>query len=165
MPQAYEEGGRIIEEHDQAAAETHLEGSGGAEKVVVRNGFAGAIVGSSEAQVANGGALVIAAGNTMQVNGGGAGALLAGNSLHINGGGGWVLVAGNSIPIQNGGGAVLIASQAEVTRGAVGVLRPGHTTLGEGARVLLNTPQALALGAACGMVFALVGRGLRGRAR
>jgi hypothetical protein len=45
------------------------------------------------------------------------------------------------------------------------VLLAGHTTLGEGARVLLTTPQALVLGAACGLVFALVGRGLRGRGR
>jgi hypothetical protein len=60
---------------------------------------------------------------------------------------------------------VLAAGQAEVKHGVVGVLRAGHTTLGEGARVLLTTPQALALGAACGLVFALVGRGLRGRAR
>ena len=101
----------------------------------------------------------------MQVNGGSAGMLVAGNSLEINGGGGWVLLAGNSIPIQHGGGAVLAAGQAEVKHGVVGVLRAGHTTLGEGARVLLTTPQALALGAVCGLVFALVGRGLRGRAR
>jgi hypothetical protein len=154
-----------MEEHDQAAAQTHLEGSERAEKVAVRNGFAGAIVSSNQAQVAGGGALIIAAGNAMQVNGGGAGALLAGNSLHINGGGGWMLLAGNSIPIQNGGGAVLVASRVQVTRGVVGVLFAGHATLSEGTRVLLNTPQALALGAAFGLVFALVGRGLRRRAR
>ena len=70
-----------------------------------------------------------------------------------------MLVAGNSIPIQHGGGAVLVAGQAEVTRGAVGVLLTRHATLGEGTRVLLNTPQAMALGAAFGFVFALVGRG------
>src|SRR5689334_17330311 len=98
-PRITKKGGWIMEEHDRAAAETHLDGSGHTEKVAVRNGFAGAIVGSNEAQVASGGAPIIAAGNTMQVNGGGAGAMLAGNSLHINGGGGWVLLAGNSIPI------------------------------------------------------------------
>ena len=151
--------------HDQTAEDTHLRGVVRAETVTLRNGFAAAVMGSNEAQVASGGALLIAAGNTMQENGGGAGALLAGNSLEIHGGGGWVLLAGNSIPIQNGGGAVLVAGRAEVKHGVVGVLLAGHTTLGEGARVLLSTPQALALGAACGLVVALVGRGRRGRAR
>jgi hypothetical protein len=150
-----------MEEQDQAAKDTHLQGVVRAEKVTLRSGVAAAMVGSNEAQVAGGGALLIAAGNTMQVNGGGAGALMAGNSLHINGGGGWVLLAGNSISIENGGGAVLGASRAEVQHGVVGVLLAGHTTLGEGARVLLTTPQALALGAACGLVFALIGRGRR----
>jgi hypothetical protein len=154
-----------MEEHDQAAPEGRLQGVVRADQVTVRNGVAAAIVGSNNAEVAGGGALVIAAGNTMQVNGGGAGALMAGNTLEIHGGGGWVLLAGNSIPIQNGGGAVLVAGRAEVKHGVVGVLLAGHTTLGEGARVLLSTPQALALGAACGLVFALVGRGRRARAR
>ena len=152
-------------DHDQTAENPHLRGVVRAEKVMLRSGFAPAMVGSNEAQVASGGALLIAAGNTMQVNSGGAGALVAGNSLHINNGGGWVLVAGNSMTIQNGGDAVLGAGRADVKHRVVGVLLAGHTTLGAGARVLLTTPQALALSAACGLVFALVGRGRRCRTR
>jgi hypothetical protein len=85
--------------------------------------------------------------------------------MTIQGGGGTMLAAGRDLRVQGGGGALLFAGNATLEKSYVNVLISGNVTVGEGGRVLLSTPQALALGAALGAVFALVSSLLRRRKR
>ena len=126
----------------------------------VHSGFS-AIVQGKDVAINGGGALIIAAGQDMRIMGGGGSIIAAGRDMSITSGGGSVLAAGNNISVQNGGGALVLTSNATVSRGFVAVLLSGKVELREGSRVLLGTPQAAALGAAFGLVFALVAR--RGR--
>ena len=101
------------------------------------------------------------AGGDVAVTAGGGAAFVAGGDMTITQGGGQYLVAGGTMRIAQGGGAILVAGQASVERGIVGLLVSGKTTLNQGARVLLTTPQAAALGAALGLVFAMASRWFR----
>lgn len=131
-----------------------------AHHVEVRSGFA-TIVQAQEVSINGGGSIVIGAGQDIKIMGGGGTLIAAGNNISIMSGGGSVLVAGNSISVQNGGGAALITNRATLSRSFVALLLCRKAEMREGSRVLLGTPQAAALGAALGLVFALVSRRAR----
>ncbi len=142
-------------------------------------GLAGVIRAEQDVSLARGGAMVVAAGKDVEMSGGGAGLLASGRDLEIQNGGAWVAVigkdgqisnggaiflnVGGSLDITNGGGVVAVARQASIQNGAVGLLFTGQANLGENSKVILNTPQALALGAAFGTVFAVLSWLLRRR--
>jgi hypothetical protein len=128
--------------------------------VEVRSGFA-PVVQAQEVSIKGGGALVIAAGNDIKIMGGGGTLIGAGNDISIVAGGGSVLKAGNNLSVQSGGGAALIANRATLSNSFVGLMLSRKVEMREGSRVLLGTPQAAALGAALGLIFALVGRWFR----
>ncbi len=89
--------------------------------------------------------------------------MAAGNDLHANNSVGSVWVAGNDLHLQQGGGALLIAGeQVHAEKSTIGVLLSGEpVNLGEGSKILLDTRQAAVLGAAFGIVFALMSYLLR----
>src|SRR5215212_2188757 len=131
-------------------------------EVRLTNGAAGAVIGQDQASVSNGATGVALAGNRLEITNGGGSLFLAGNSIDLQNGGGAAFLAGNSINIRNGGGALLAAGRsAHVERGFIAILLTPHAELQAAVRVLLNTPQALALGAALGLVLAVAGRLLR----
>ena len=59
--------------------------------------------------------------------------------------------------LRNGGGGIIVTNEATVTNGTIGVMIAGRSTLHRGTRVLLNTPQAAALGAAFDLIY-VIGR-------
>lgn len=107
----------------------------------VSNSVAGACVAGKDAQVSNSGAQIIVSGGNMELTNGGAQVMVVGGDLHLNKGGAQVMVAG---------------ADATVNNGFVGMIISQKTVLGEGSRVLLDTPQAIAFGAALGVVSGLV---------
>jgi hypothetical protein len=133
-----------------------------AHHVEVHSGFA-PFVQAQEVTIKGGGALAIAAGNDIEIMGGGGTLIAAGNDISIAAGGGSVLVAGNNLSVQNGGGVALIAKRAVINDSFVALMLCRKAEMRDGSRVLLGTPQAAALGAALGLVFALVGRWSRRR--
>jgi hypothetical protein len=105
----------------------------------------------------------MAVGHDLQLTNGGALALMVGNDL----------VANNSVAVVNnmGGAAQLldcasvVVSSPQVTahRSVIGMLISSNTQLGDDTRVMINTPQAIAIGAAFGAAFALFSLLLRRR--
>jgi hypothetical protein len=145
---------------ESTEVETHTGPAGvlQARSVSLTNGVALALVGQENAQLRQGGAFAVVGGNTMTLTQGGGQLVVAGNTMTINQGGGQLMIAGNSINIEQGGGGIMLAGQATVNRGFIGVLISGATELQEGAKVLLDTRQALMFGAAFGLVFAIARR-------
>jgi hypothetical protein len=125
------------------------------EHIEHRNGLVGTIRGT-EVTMQKGVVGVLAGSNNASHVAGPVGAALAGNRLEVAAAGGAAFLAGNQITLTNGGGALLLAPRARLSRSVVGVLLSSHTELDDQSRVLLGTPQAAALGAALGVVFALV---------
>jgi len=135
-------------------------------------GLAGFIRSEHDASLTRGGALSVAAGQDMELSYGGAGIAAIGrdmtltnggitvgaigHDLQITNGGGTVLTAGGNLDITNGGAMVAAGNQVSLQNSSCGILLTRQAVLGENTRVIFNTPQALALGAAVGTVFALV---------
>lgn len=107
--------------------------------------------------IEQGGAAIIDAAGDVTINQGGALAILAGGNISVTEGGAQFMVAGGDVQLQGGGGGLVFTRQAHVEQGTVGVLISRETTFAEGSKVVLNTPQAVALGAAFGLVFAVMG--------
>ncbi len=104
-----------------------------------------------------GGAGLARAGEDMTVTNAGAGALVAGGDMVIQNGGGQVLVAGGDVELTNGGAQYLIVGDnLTASKSFFGIAIADEMTLNEGSKVLLDTPRAIAFGAAFGAVFALL---------
>jgi hypothetical protein len=88
---------------------------------------------------------------------------IANGGVTIRQGGCGPLIANGDVSIEQGGTQSIIAAGGATLgdRAFVGVVVSPKVTVEEGGKVLLNTPQALALGAAAGVVFALVSRLVR----
>ena len=108
-------------------------------------------------QISNSVALTAQAGNEMQVSDSAVGALVAGGNMQVTNSLGSTLVAGGDVDMENSVSGVVVAGKSgTVNQGAVGILISQQTVLGEGSRVLLDTPQAIAFGAALGAMFGVV---------
>jgi hypothetical protein len=102
-------------------------------------------------------ALAARSGNEMWISRSAANAMVAGKDMQISNSGGSALVAGGNIEVSGGGGGVLVAGKsAIINHGVVGMIFSQETVLGEGSRVLLDRPQAIAFGAALGAAFGTV---------
>ena len=103
---------------------------------------------------------LVAAVGSLTIERGGSGPVVAGGDLSIHFGGcGPMLVAGDVSIDRGGTQSVIAAGGATFGRGAfVGAVLAPKVTVEDGGRVLLGTAQALAFGAAAGLVFALVSR-------
>ena len=114
------------------------------------------ISAEQNAQVSYGGALMINAGHDANITNGGASMINVGGNVQMTNSGAGIMNIGGNVDLTNGAGVVMNTNNATVEDGFVGLLISSQTTLGEGSRVLLNTPQAIAFGAALGAVFALL---------
>ena len=142
------------------------------EQVQFGPGFALKVDAKQDAVVSRAGALVVAAGRDMEMTRAGALLMASGRDTTFANGFSQINVVGHDLSLKHsiagvlkmGGNAEIIhsgvlssASQhASAQHSAIGVILAGKVELGEGNRVVLNTPQAAALGAALGAVFALV---------
>ena len=98
-------------------------------------------------------------GNLSILNGG-CGPVLAGGDVTIRNGGCGPMIIGGDASIENGGTQAVVAAGGATIgpRALVGIVVSPSVTVEEGGRVLMNTGQAMAFGAAAGIVFALVSR-------
>jgi hypothetical protein len=120
---------------------------------------------ADQVRIQEGGAAIISAKNDISVTNGGAVAMLAGGNVNISSGGAQLMAAGGDMHIEEGGGMILVSRQARVNKGVIGFLLAREAVIGEDSRVIFNTPQAIALGAALGAVFATLNFLLRRKAR
>lgn len=142
------------------------------EQVQFGPGFALKVDAKQDAAVSQAGVLVAAAGRDMKMTCSGSLLMASGRDTTFANGFSQVNVVGHDLIFKNStagvmkvGGNVEIThsavlgsagKQASVRNSAIGVILASKVELGEGNRVVLNTPQAAALGAAFGAVFVLL---------
>ena len=102
-------------------------------------------------------------GGNLSILQGGCGPVIANGGVTIRQGGCGPPIANGDVSIEQGGTQSVIAAGGATLgdRAFVGVVLSPKVTVEEGGKVLLNTPQAIALGAVAGVVFALVSRLVR----
>lgn len=106
--------------------------------------------------------LVTAGGNLSILNGGCGPVLTNGNVTITNGGCGPVIAKGDTSIEKGGTQAIIAAGGARIGRNAfVGVVASPKVTIEDGGRVLLDSPKAIAVGAAVGLGVALLARLMR----
>jgi hypothetical protein len=103
--------------------------------------------------------LVAAQGN-LTITNGGCGPVVANGGVTITNGGCGPMIANGDVSIQNGGTqAVIAAGGVRIgPKALAGFVLSPQVTVEEGSRVLFGTRQALAFGAAAGVVCALLSR-------
>jgi len=117
---------------------------------------AGVAAAGADMDLSFGGALVIAVGNDLQVVNGGAVQITTGRDVTLNNAGALQITAGAEAHLANSTTLVVTGSHVTARDSLVGVVLSPQVELGEGARVLFSTRQAIALGAAFGAVFGLL---------
>jgi hypothetical protein len=101
-------------------------------------------------------ALSVHAEKNMEVTNSIASGYVAGGNMVLNRSGSSAVVAGGNVEFVQGGAQVVVAGKdVNVRNGFVGLAVAKQVILGEGARVLVNTPQAMAFGAAFGAFVAV----------
>jgi hypothetical protein len=126
------------------------------EDMAFKSGFAAGIAANRDAKVRGAGALGIAAGRDMELSNGGAFTIAVGHDLKLTNGGAFIMPVGNSTEINNGGAILTMGNQISARNSFFGILLSQQTTLEEGSKVLLDTKQAIAFGAALGAVLAVL---------
>lgn len=105
----------------------------------------------------------IAAGGSISILQGGCGPVIANGPVTIRQGGCGPLIANGDVSIEQGGTQSVIAAGGATLgdHAYVGLVLSPKVTVQDGGKVLMSTPQALAFGAAAGVVFALLSRLVR----
>ena len=119
------------------------------------------LVRANDVTIGTGGAGVVLAAKSASITQGGAVAIVSGGSMTVAEGGGQALVAGTLMTVTQCGGGIMVTREASVEKSIVGALICWRATLHDGARVLLDTRQAIAMGVALGLMFALASRLVR----
>lgn len=119
-------------------------------------GFAGQLNAAQDLAMTQAGAILAVAGRDAEISYGGAQVIVAGNDVEVAYGGAMVMVVGGDAALANGGAGLVVGENTTVRAGTVGVALTGQLNLEEGSKVILSTPQAIALGAAFGAACGLV---------
>jgi hypothetical protein len=102
----------------------------------------------------------IAAGGSLSILQGGCGPVIANGPVTIRQGGCGPLIANGDVSIEQGGCQSVIAAGGATLgeRSFVGLVLSPKVTVEDGARVMFNTPQALAFGATLGVAIGVLVR-------
>jgi hypothetical protein len=128
----------------------------------------GSVVGAVRARdvhLANGAAGFVAAGGNLSILNGGCGPVVAGGDVTIRNGGCGPVIAGGDVSFTNGGTQSVMAAGAATVgaNGYVGLVVSPKVTVEDGGKVLFSTREALAFGAAAGVVSLMLSRIFRRR--
>jgi hypothetical protein len=147
-----QQAGMEDQENQQEGLAFQVEG----DRVQFGPGFALSVSANQDAQLSQGGAIAVAAGRDMHIEQGGGQVIAVGHDLKLeNGAGGYLRVGGEAI-LDNSMVVASVSQQVDARDSMLGIVLARQVNLGEGSRVLLNTPQAAAMGAMLGAVFGLV---------
>ena len=107
------------------------------------------------------GALAVIAGGEASLTMAGAGMMVAGGDVTLNEAGAGTMIVGGNVSVANGGiGKLVSGGGASVVQSRVMVLLTPSANL-EDSEVVVGTQQAIAMGAAAGLVLLVLGRLLR----
>lgn len=134
-----------------AAGEIHIQGN-----LTMSRSAAMMVQAGNDIQASNSVAGAMVAGRGITLTNGGAGAIVAGSDVTLKNGGAQVMVVGRDVEMHTGAAPVMIVGRSVTAdRSFFGVVFSNQITLGENSQILLSTPQAVAFGAALGVVFGL----------
>ena len=129
-------------------------------------GLAGSVSAQENLTFTQAGALIVRSENHLELMNGGAMALVSDGDCKITNGGAQVIIAGGGMELTNGGAQVIVVGgDLTAHKSFIGVAISPQIILGEGSRVLLDTPRAIAFGVAFGAVYGLVSWLLRRRSK
>jgi hypothetical protein len=117
---------------------------------------AGVVTAGQGIEMTQSSARVAVAGSDINIITGSANIVVVGNQMSLDTGNAGVVKAGGDIDLTYSQALVLAGNQVTVQKSKIGLVLSRQTNLGEGSRVLLNTPQVLALGVSFGAAYAVV---------
>lgn len=120
-------------------------------------GFVPIIRADGDVSLREGGALAIVAGGNATITEGGTGALVAGGNVTMRDAGAGNMFIGGKAELNQAGVGQVFAVEAQVADSKIGVLLAASASL-ENSEIVLGTRQAMALGAAIGVVLFSLGR-------
>ena len=123
----------------------------------IENSLVGVLQASGHAKAVNSISLAMAAGQNLDVAEGLSGAFIAGGNVAMKGSFGVAVVAGANADMHGSNAGFLNCQQATVESSTIGVLLVPKATLGENVKVMITTQQAIAFGAAFGLVAGIFG--------
>jgi hypothetical protein len=139
-----------------AGLQNNITGQINADEVTVNDSLVGLMQAGGDITIADSAILVAGASGSLTMRNGVAIIIDSAGDLTIEKGGAVNIQAGGNMTIKDGGGALLRCNQATLESGMVGVVLARQVLVDKDAQVLLNTPQAIALGLAFGAGFAIV---------
>ena len=148
---------------NQETVET-VKASGGAREVSGAQvefgpGCAGIVRAGGNATVSKAGALAILGGQDVTIEKAGALMMASGKDMTMANGGTQLAIVGGKMTLTNGGlETALVGGSLEANHSFVGIALSPKTVMGEGSRLLLNLPLAIAFGLAFGAAYALIRR-------
>ena len=151
------------EQSETPMEEAAGEAEGSAEQAAGKPGFQFNVSTQQDMTLQDSGAFGIATGRDMQLTDSGAFSIAAGHDMDMKDSGSVIIQVGGSAEMTNCGGVIMLGNDITTNNSVFGILISRQTNLGEGNKVLLGTKQAIALGAAFGVAFTLLGRLLRKR--
>lgn len=157
LPSAEEQQPQIELEASQAEVESTFVQQVQADQVTITSSLVGSISAEGSVQAFNSLIASMAVGDKAHLEQGGVFLLTVGGDADFSEGKASVTVAGGDTTLEHSSAKLIVAGNAaHVKNSFVGVLLARQAELGEGSQVLLNTPQAIAFGAAAGLVLGLV---------
>ena len=125
--------------------------------VQFERGFTLSVNAQENLSMSKAGAFIVRAGKDLDLTNGGAFTIVSGGNFKLVNGGAQTMVVGGNMEITNGGATLVIpGGNLTVNKSFVGIALAKEAHVNEGGRVILDTPRALAFGAAFGAVYALV---------
>lgn len=127
----------------------------------ISESFVPVVRAEGDVSIREAGMLAGVAKGDVSMNEAGVGMLIAGGNATLDQAGGGTIVAGGHASLSDGAvGTLVVGGEATVERSRVGVLLTPSATLND-SEIVLGTQQAIALGAAAGVVLLVLGRLLR----
>jgi hypothetical protein len=148
---------RSVKADGDVGVERSLVGMVNAHDVSIARSAAGPTLAGRDVSVKQSACGPMIVGGNVSISQGGCGPMIAGGGVTIERGGCGPMIAGGDVSIERSGcQSVMAVGGATLGRSSfVGVVLSPRVTVEDGGRVLMSVPQAAALGAACGLVFAL----------
>lgn len=131
----------------------HLE----AEEATVNQSLVGTINAKEKVTVVKSAALGIAAGSDAEVYQSGCAGMAVGHDATIQSGAVVALTVGGDANVQSGGSAVMVCRNANLENSVIGILCTSQAALGPDVKVMMTSKQAIAFGAAFGLVAGIFG--------
>jgi hypothetical protein len=124
--------------------------------IAMTKSMAGAVIADQNLEMTNSSTQAAVAGADINFTNSSSKITVAGNNIYLTKSHTSIIKAGGDAELTGSHVSLLAGSQVTANKSKIVVVFSRQTNLGEGSQVLINTPQAVALGASFGIVMAFV---------